>query len=73
MYSMQNLQYLINEPTIITPKTVVVLGQILTGSPAFIDQVNVFQPVATSDHCSVSVKVKIEIVKYYKLPSEHFI
>jgi hypothetical protein len=71
MCSMQNLQYLINEPTIITPKIAVVLDQILSGSPAFIDQVNVCQPVATSDHCSISVKVKFEIVN--ELPYEHFI
>ena len=59
----QNCQYLINQPTRITATTSTVLDQIITNSPAFIESVSVGQPLATSDHCTISVKIRFDIPK----------
>ena len=61
--ALNNLQYLINEPTRITANSATVLDQIITNCPAFIESTAVGQPVSTSDHCMVSVKIKFNIPK----------
>ena len=55
--------YLIEEPTRITTHSATVLDQILTNAPAFMEQIHVSDPISTSDHCTISAKLKFDIPK----------
>ena len=59
-----NLNYLINEPTRITPNKQSVLDQILVNMPNFVRNAHVLPPVGYSDHCAVGVELN------FKLPVE---
>ena len=60
---LQNMLFLVEEPTHITTHSATVLDQILTNAPVFIEQVNVSDPISTSDHCTISAKLKFELPK----------
>ena len=51
----------INEPTRITATSATILDQILSNIPTFISSSSVFPPIATSDHCVVTVTVDFNI------------
>jgi hypothetical protein len=64
-----NLTCHINEPTRVTDLTESCLDQIITNMPNFVVDTNVFPPVSTNDHCTVSVKLRFKIHKeepYYR-------
>ena len=58
----QNFHILIDKPTRITANSSTILDQILTNCPAFIEQTSVDPPIGTSDHCTITAKLKFNIV-----------
>jgi len=63
--AVQNLKYLIEEPTRVTATTATVLDQILTNAPNFVNSTDILAPVSTNDHCTVAVKLN------FRIPKEH--
>jgi len=59
-----NLTCHIHVPTRITQTSQSCLDQIMTNMPNFVVETNVFPPVSTNDHCTVSIKLR------FKLPKE---
>lgn len=57
----QNLQYLISEPTRITPTTQTILDQILTNAHNYVLSTTVSPPISTNDHCTVGVNINFKV------------
>ena len=63
MCRLYNMEHLINDPTRITTTSATVLDQALTGSPAFIEKVEIQPPLSTSDHCTIALELKFDLPK----------
>ena len=58
-----NLYCMVKEPTRITETSATLLDQVLTNAPNFVSNIEIFPPISTNDHCTVSCELSFKLDK----------